>query len=173
MRNEAKQEQEEVYSQEVEVSKDRNLERLFRLYVGENAEKFMPLFRYHTNLLDKKFPLSFNLMACLLTIVWLFYRKLYLTGIALLLIPTVVYTIFPDLPGFPAGGFAGMIAVIANSYYASIAIKEIRKIESMDISNQEKDLLILEKGGTSIGGALVGVAIYGAIIFATYLSLSS
>ena len=167
------QEQEETYSQEAELSNDRSLERLFRLYVGENAEKFMPLFREQVSHAGKKQPFSFNFMSALLPIVWFFYRKMYVQGVIILLVPLGVYTVFPDLPSLSSGVFIAVFGLFSNSYYTYHVLGKIRKIEALDLTDQEKDIRLAETGGTSLVGMGLGLFIVCALLYSIFQTASA
>lgn len=56
-------------------------------FVGSNGERYYNLFRKHEK---KKLFFHMNWSACILTIYWMFYRKMYVEGILYLLLTKVV-----------------------------------------------------------------------------------
>jgi Protein of unknown function (DUF2628) len=135
-----------------EFSSVNSKERLLKLFVGPNADTFL---KVHYDLNANKFPKSFNWVAFLFPMPWLFYRKMYLWGIALLLIPTILYTVFPDLPDVNIA-VGGIFLIMGNRFYIESATKKIKKIEALGLSPEELDERIRNTGGVSKAGAIFG-----------------
>ncbi|MEP3246155.1 MAG: DUF2628 domain-containing protein [Sneathiella sp.] len=142
------------------------------MFVGDNADKFLPLYheRYSSASGGKrKSSFQFNFMAAFLPLVWFFYRKMYLHGAITILVPVVIYTLFPGLPAVSTGLYAVLFGVVSNHLYVIHAVRAIRKIEKLDIPADEKDLRIMEAGDTSLlaaglGGLIIVVLTASAII---------
>lgn len=142
--------------------KSRNEEELFRSFVGENADKFVEIYRdtMSESRGGKAFSVnSLNWMVLFLPTAWFFYRKMYLYGAGLIIIPALIFVLFPDLPNSTIFGATGVLIIFSNRIYVSYAVNKIRKIESLDLSPHEKDFRILEQGDTSFIGAIIGAVI--------------
>lgn len=142
-------------------------EELFRTYVGPNADRFMKVYRGQTG---GKPALSFNWVVLLAALPWLFYRKLYLVGIAVLLVPIILVVIFPNLAGVGSIGVASALAVSANMIYVTFAIRRIGKLKAQNLSPDELTNRLRRAGGTSPAGAGFGTLIVLSIVALPFLN---
>lgn len=146
-------------------------DRLLRLFVGPNADKFLQIHRRMEDAKSKKrggFFYGLNWIVLFVPIVWYFYRKMFLAGAAILLVPPILILVFPALATVSTGGLVGMLVVLSNRWYVERAIRKIRKIEELGLPSDERDARIRQSGGTSKFGAFLGSLIYVAI-FALFL----
>ncbi|WP_025899422.1 DUF2628 domain-containing protein [Sneathiella glossodoripedis] len=152
-----------------DFSSEYSRERLFRLFVGPNAEIFLQL---NNDLNANKKPKSYNWVAFFFPIPWLFYRKMYLWGLAILLVPVILYTVFPDLPD--ASIAIGVVfLLLGNQFYVESANKKIKKIEALGLSPEERDERIRSTGGVSKTGAIFGGIIMLSLIAIVVLNYSA
>lgn len=131
-------------------------EDLFRLFVGPNAEKFLRIYRAQK---EKKHATSFNWVVLFASLPWFFYRKLYVVGACILLLPIILIVIFPNLSGVSTTGIAVALALLANSLYVQIAQRRIKKVKALNLPPAERDQRIRKAGGTSPAGAVFGALI--------------
>lgn len=149
---------------------ERSDAELLRLFVGPNADKFL---RIYNAQLKEKDAFSFNWVVLIATLPWLFYRKLYVVGIGLILLPVILVLIFPDLARVGTMSFAGVMAVTANSIYVHIALRRIKKLKALNLPPAERDERIRNAGGTSPAGAVFGTLIVASMIALAFLDQTS
>ena len=136
------------------------------LFVGEKrAEKFNQLYRTYE---DKGHVIGWNWAAFLFGPIWLFYRKLNLEGMLLIMIPLLLWLIHP----YAVTGallFYLPLYIFANQYYLYRAERQIYAIEKTGLPTAERDHLIRIRGGGSIRGALAGLLIltglFGGVLY--------
>ena len=154
---------------------ERSERELLRLFIGRNAEPFLRI--HDANSKPGKFKwagwASVNFAAGFLGLPWFFYRKLYLEGAALLIIPIVIIFLLPGIEDKIRISTTGAMLAIANYYYVTRALAKVRKIESLHLSDMERDARITEAGGTSIAGAVLGTLIILGVIATIFLSPNS
>lgn len=140
---------------------------LMALFIGPKSDSFLKI--YDANK-DKKKRFKWagwagvNLIAGLFPLPWFFYRKLYLEGAALLLIPVVLVFLFPEIMNTAQISLGGAIAAMANQYYVQRSTKKVQAIERLDVSIEERDSLLQSRGGVTIFGAIFGVIILCSLI---------
>ena len=108
-------------------------ERLFNLYVGDNAERFLAVYRTQQ---QGGIGIFLNWAVVLFGSVWFFYRKMYLAGIAYLLVP----------------GFA-------DALYVARARRLIAKAEREIADPALRESWIERQGGFSLAGLMIGIAV--------------
>lgn len=144
-------------------------EELLRAFCGPNAEPFV---RIHRAQESGKRKLSFNWVVLLAALPWFLYRKLYLYGIAIVLIPIVLVVVFPDLAGVSFAGAVGALAALSNSLYVQSATRRIGKLKALNLSPEELVERVKDAGGTSPVGAAFGAAVVASAIALPILSQS-
>jgi hypothetical protein len=154
-------------SESVEAQSD---EDLFRLFAGPNADKFIKSYRAQVT---KEYAFSLNWPVFFVPLPWLFYRKMFLIGILILMVPIILVTVFPALSGVSTAGMVGGLAVSANSIYVWAAIRKIEKIKIQNLVPIERDARIRTIGGTSKTGAAFGALIIAAIFALPFLNLAA
>jgi len=125
-------------------------DELFAIFVGKNVEKF-----------TKK--RSYNFAVIIADLPWFMYRKMFLLGVASILIPITIALLFPDLSRINFF-YTVALASSANPIYAWHAKRKVAKIMNMDISVEEMKQRAQKTGGTSVAGAIFGTLITGALI---------
>ena len=141
-------------------------EELLRLFIGPNADKFIVVYRAQQ---QKSNKVSFNWVVFFASLPWFFYRKLYLIGVCVLLVPVVLITVFPDLADVASIGIAAGLAFSANMIYVWIALRRINKLKALGLPPDELKERIQRTGGTSPAGAAFGVLIFLSIIALQFL----
>ncbi len=137
-------------------------EELFELYVGPNARRFLNL--YHALVDGYGRAWSFNWAVFFAGIPWFFYRRMYLPGVGILLVPIVLAFLIPTYAPAISIGLAASMAFWANRYYVSTAIARIDRIKALGLSEEERNDRISEAGGVSAAGAAFGAAIILALV---------
>ncbi len=105
---------------------------------------------------------SWNWPAFLVAPAWLFYRKMYIYGIALMVFNTIIGNALSLVLSLAVGA---VIGVFAN--YAYMNHLEALALEAKKLTGETKDAFIREKGGTSTVAVLVSFAISMAISMVT------
>jgi hypothetical protein len=147
----------------------RNEESLVRLFIGRNAEKFMGLYRSQVM---GKHQTSLNWAALFFPTTWFLYRKMWLWGAGIIILPIVFLTLFPDLARFGNSGLAIACGVSANTLYVQTARNRIAAIERRDLAEAERDMLIAKAGGTSVGGLIFGILLTAALFSLALASMA-
>lgn len=145
-------------------------EELFCLFVGPNAGKFIRTYRAIVEGDGRAW--SFNWVVLLAGLPWFFYRRMYLAGIGMLIVPLLLAVLFPGFAQAGIPGFAAVLAVMANRWYVTTAISRIDRIRALDLPQDEQAKRIYLAGGVSIAGAAFGALIVLALavlpLFATH-----
>ncbi|MDJ0931333.1 DUF2628 domain-containing protein [Breoghania sp.] len=136
-------------------------ESLLRTFIGPNADKFLQL---HEKKQVRKRAWRFNWTAFFFTLPWLFYRKMYLYGIVVLLIPILIALIFPRLSSSSGLGLAVAIGMQGSGFYLDAVRRRIGKIEALGLPAAERDDLLRERRGVSAIGASFGALIVIALM---------
>jgi len=134
-----------------------NDEELFCLFVGPNASKYIKTYRAIVEGDGRAW--SFNWVVLLAGLPWFFYRRMYLAGIGILILPILLAVLFPGFAQAGIPGFAAVLAVMANRWYVNTAIARIDKIRALDLPPDEQAKRIYLAGGVSIAGAVFGAVI--------------
>ena len=145
----------------------RDERHLLALFIGPNSDSFLKIYDADNDT-TKRFKwrgwAGINLVAGLIGLPWFLYRKLYIEGAALILIPIVLAFLLPDLMDKVQLSLSGVIAVLANQYYVHRSSKKVKAIESLDTPTEERDALLQSRGGVSIFGAIFGTIILCSIV---------
>lgn len=134
-------------------------EERLRAFIGPNADRYLDLKSSQQKWGFKKVCWT----ALLFPVAWLFYRKLYIEGIAILLIPIAIVILFPQLSN---ANFAisGAIAVMGTTYYLGRAETKINAITAAGLPREDEETLLRKAGGVSRAGAGFAMLIYAAAI---------
>lgn len=113
-----------------------------------------------TALVTWSWPVSF------VTFVWFFYRKQYIWGAAVILLPVIASLLF----GFAgAGGMAIVFACSAKSLYVRTALRRILKADDLGLAGDERVDYLRRAGGVSVVAAvfagLLLALFYAAMIY--------
>lgn len=145
-------------------------EKLLKLFIGKNIEKFLPIYHAQRDKKKKK-PRSYNWIVLLTPLPWLFYRKMFLFGILLLLVPVLIAVLIPSISNLSYAGIAGALCVSANSIYVWFSLRKIRKLKALDLTPDELEERVIAEGGTSVVGAVFGVLIIVSAIAIPFLGI--
>ncbi|NQW10292.1 MAG: DUF2628 domain-containing protein [Alphaproteobacteria bacterium] len=132
---------------------------LLRVFVGPNADYFEKLYLKTGRNPEKKYKLTWNWAALLITFAWFFYRKMYLVGILFLALPIVAAIMIPQLPNSIGVMPAFFAATFANSFYLHHAVATVRQIRATAPPLDEQERTVAAMGGTSVVGLVVGLVI--------------
>ena len=124
--------------------------------IGTKQEFYVPKFSQMKQL-NKK--MTWNWPAFFIGPVWLFYRKMYNYGLALMLLNIVVDSIMPAAISIAV---AAVVGAFANYIYMDYLEKQSLQMKSM--TETTKEAFIKEKGGTS------GIAILVCFVISALLS---
>ncbi|MGE5538747.1 MAG: hypothetical protein ACM30I_09010 [Gemmatimonas sp.] len=107
--------------------------------------------------------------AFLLGFVWMFYRKIYIWGALLFLLPIVAAVVF-GTSGM--AGLAGVLGVLGKRMYVEAGLSRISKANALGLTGQERTDYLSRAGGVSwIGGGLALFILIGMIAISVAASL--
>lgn len=125
-----------------------------RLYLGENPDPYITLWdRIRAS--GHPFVWSWNWWGLLFPVPWLFYRKLWPVGAALVLLPVLLDAMI----GFGSRSGILMAALVAANGKALVverAERKIRAVNALDLMSQESIERLRRAGGVSRPGAVIG-----------------
>lgn len=147
------------------------IEQRLDSFIGLHSDEYL---EYYQELYQKKsagalghwhwVPFAFSIS-------WLFARRRYLTGLALLLLTLGLHVLLPGGPGIALGiavialgcGFAG------RPLYVALALRKIEQIEARRLWPVQRDTQLHRAGGVSIIGAAFGTILWVCTMAAPYL----
>ncbi|NQW00483.1 MAG: DUF2628 domain-containing protein [Rhodospirillales bacterium] len=148
---------------------------LLDLFIGKNSAPFLNVYKAMQS--EKRFKWTgwsgINFVAGLFAFPWFFYRKLYLEGAALILIPVLLSFLFPEFMDKARLGLTGVLMILANRYYMEQSLKKVRAIDALEIPVEERDALLRSRGGVSLAGGIFGAVIFCALIGLFFLEASA
>jgi uncharacterized protein DUF2628 len=102
--------------------------------------------------------------------VWFFYRKMYVLGATVVLVPILLSHLF----GFVGvGAVWGTFSSMAHRFYMESALRRIAKADALGLAGEERADYLHRAGGVSrVGGGLAAV-IYGGLLLIVVLALAS
>lgn len=120
---------------------------LLKAFIGNNYEK----------LTTRKFNFSGFFFSSL----YMFYRKMFITGLLITLASSIISNFYPAA----ALLFAIVVGLTVNNIYLKYANKEIEKIKATNPGKSFEELKTIcsKKGGTSGAGIFLGILISGAV----------
>lgn len=136
-----------------------------RLYLGENPEPYISLWERIRNG-GHPFVWSWNWWGVLFPVPWLFYRKLWSVGAALVLLPVLL----DAMTGFGSKAglvMAALVAAIGKPLVIERAERKVRAVNALDLLSQESIGRLRLAGGVSLPGAVIG-----ALLMVSSLSLA-
>lgn len=137
-----------------DLSSTRDEKSLVQLFIGKNAERFIPY--YHE---PKR--TSWNWVAFFFATIWLMYRKMYVHAFIVFLLPFALVLVFPDLASGSFVGIGVAFAMLGNRMYVDHAKAKVRKVEQKygHLPVSERDEIIRKMGDVSVGGAILATLI--------------
>lgn len=143
-------------------------------YIGPNAEKFRPAWDQQRAVILKKgygFTWTFCWPALLVSYVWFFYRKQWILGGLLLVLPVLIVIVYPAASG-AFGGVGLAMATMAKSFYLQDIIPKIAKIRAAQPDAAIRAASLAASGGTSKLAAMLSAIFAAASIAALIFSLA-
>jgi hypothetical protein len=148
-----------------------NSERIaadLKIFFGPRAEIFLNTYdkmvaHQKTNVFTWSWP------GFLLAFVWFFYRRLYIWGAALILVPIVLAVLFPSLTG---GGMA-YIGIIAKSIYVQAGLSRIRKADTLGLQGAEREDYLRRAGGVSLTAGILAGILYVLFVAAAFYEIAN
>lgn len=138
----------------------RDEELLLRLFIGPNADTFIDVYRA---LVEGRSKTSLNWAAVFVPTIWFFYRKMWLWGAGITVVPAIFFTFFPDMSRFAAIGLAVACGITANSLYVDMARKHVAAIKRRAQPEEARNAQIAKAGGISVAGLLLGLLLTTAL----------
>lgn len=149
-------------------------EKYYRLYFGRNADYYMSVLYQFDN--GKKFV--FNFFAFIFGLMWFMYRKMFLVFLIVWLVTIFqgqIETICIEKYNVTAEGknlillfstllWGTVFGFFGNKWYVNQADKVISKVVELDISEDEKELLIAQKGNITFIPHLLIILILSIIV---------
>ncbi len=136
-------------------------DKLLASFIGNNYDK----------IINNKFSLS----ACFLCVWYLFYRKIYLISIIIMIISFVIGLFLPVLSGVYTIILMVCSGLLFNKLYVKYAKKKIDKIKVENTNMAEDDLIKLagQKGGVSTKALIIYIILYVVITIIYFAILLS
>ncbi len=146
----------------------------WELFVGPNSDYYISNWKK----MKRGKWLSFNLAACFFVGFWMIYRKMYLLGLAMFLLPfgqsylegflVETFNLYHTQMYWSIGldvFVAIVIGLVANGLYMKKAERTIQKIEKNHLGSSNHEMKIQNAGGTS--PLFLGMAV---LVFVAYYS---
>jgi hypothetical protein len=118
---------------------------------------------------NRIFPMTWSWPVFFGAFIWFFYRRMYLMGAVLILVPIVL-----SLLAGPSAGGGGMVvfAIGAKTVYVQTALSRILKADAQGLAGAERSDYLRRAGGVSlVAGVLAGLlyaAFFGLAILGIY-----
>jgi hypothetical protein len=137
-------------------------------YFGPRAEAFLKTYdklRSGPNP-SRGFVLTWCWPIFLVSFVWLFYRKRYVEGVVLALLPVVSEMVL----GFSGGGVLWIVVAIgAKSYYVQIALARVVTADDLGLVGEKRLDYLRRAGGVSVvAGTIAGLVLAGLLAAIAY-----
>ncbi len=140
-------------------------------FIGPNADKFRAIWdKQRTLMLNKGRGIAwgFSWPVFFTSFVWFFYRKQWLIGAVLILLPIVVVLLMPRVTG-AMGGIGIALAMMSHSLYLQDSMARIAKIRTAMPVGAERNALLASTGGVSrlaagISGAFFALSVIGLFV---------
>lgn len=117
-------------------------------------------------------PARWHWPAFLVTVPWLFYRKLYAGGLILVTVPVVLNLVVPGGLFLGWALIAALVAgLFARRWYLDHARRQIVRAYRTFADEPSRNAFLRQAGGISIPGAILGLAIEVATVAATLSGL--
>jgi hypothetical protein len=140
-----------------------------RGFFGQRADKYLAIYE-KMRASNKSFVQTWNWVVFFTSFPWFFYRKMYVAGALVIVVPTLLAYLF----GFTGNvGAAIGVAMSANYFYVHAAIKRVSKADALGLVGQERQEYLRRAGGVSVvagvlSGSLFALAVV-ALVFSAYL----
>lgn len=134
---------------------------MFRLFVGDNSDRVIEIFRAQEK---GEIGIFLNWAVILFGSVWFFYRKMPFMGGLYFVIPILVFIIFPRNSVIFFLLYNPMVAGVADALFVWKARRCINRSEVMFSDQEQREAWIERKGGYSMLGLLLGVGVEGGML---------
>lgn len=137
-------------------------------FFGPRAERYLRLYEEIRSRPFKKrhsVP-SWNWGVFVASFVWFFYRKQYILGASILLVPFIVSLFI----GSVGAGVYIVFAIYANTWYVQSAIGRIAKADKLGLVGEERSDYLRRAGGVSKIGGGIAAFIYFLLLSLTILA---
>jgi hypothetical protein len=144
-------------------------------YIGPNAEKFRTAWEKQRAVTLKKgggFSWSFCWPALFLSFVWFFYRKQWLAGAILIILPIILVALFPTISG-ALGGVAIALSMMAKSLYLQDILPKIAKITAATPVGAARQTALASAGGTSKLAGIISLIFLAVALVGAGLSVAN
>ena len=130
-------------------------------FFGAKADRFLKIYE---KMRSRRGWIRGNSAAAALGFVWFFYRKMYLTGALLIVVPIVLAYVLPigDIGG--GVGSSVLTGMYADRAYLAHAINRIRKARELDLHGEGRVAYLRHAGGASLPAGIVAGLIYAGMI---------
>jgi hypothetical protein len=136
-------------------------------FFGPRSQHFLPVYEKMLANRSRAFPLSWSWAVFLGSFVWFFFRKMYLLGAGLVVLPIILGLV---IGGTGGGGVMVSFALFAKPLYVRTALVRISKADQLSLTGAERDDYLQRAGGVSIvAGVLAGI-LYAALLAMLILS---
>lgn len=128
-----------------------------RTFFGPRAERFLPIYeKFRSN--PKGQPFTWNWVVFFTTFPWFFYRKMYATGAAIVLVAVAASVLFSNSTGGSVGAVV-FLALTANALYVQIGIRALQKADALELVGAQRAEYLRCAGGVSVtAGTLAGIS---------------
>lgn len=117
-------------------------------FFGPKAERFLAKYeKLRRGFGRGKLFFSWNWAVFFLNFAWFFYRKMYLCGVLILVLPLVLGLLLPEGPG--GAGLVLAFALFADHWYVTHALKQVIKANALGLQGAERAAYLQERGGVS------------------------
>lgn len=133
-----------------------------RLYLGPNPEPYVAFWdRARASI--HPFVWSWNWWGFLFPVPWLFYRKLWAVGSAVVLLPALLDAL-SDFGSKAGIGLAALVAAGGKALVVERAERKVRSIDTLGLASQDSIDRLRRAGGVSTPGAVIGVLLMAALL---------
>lgn len=136
-------------------------------FIGPNAHRFQKTWENYSALLngEKRALFSWCWPGFLFGFAWFFYRKQWLAGGVLLVIPIILAMLSSSTAGM--SGMAVAMGVVGKTIYLMTANQRIHKLREQRLSPTDYQRALKKEGGVSVLGGIIG----GTIVLLAILSI--
>ena len=128
-----------------------------RLYLGPNADAYLAV-RDRSRRLGQPITWSWNWWGLLFPVPWLFYRKLWAIGAALIVLSVLLEALVGN--GTKSGlVVAALIGVLGMPLVLERAERKVREVDRLGLVSQASIDRLRKAGGVSVPGAVIGAAL--------------
>jgi hypothetical protein len=142
-------------------------------FIGPNPDKFRATWDKQREMILSKgsgIAWSFCWPFLFLSFVWFFYRKQWLMGVVLIVVPLIFAFFLPSVTG-AFGGIGIALAAMAKSAYLQDAMAKIAKIRVSIQDDAGRQTALAAAGGVSWPAALISGGVLAASLAAVVLTM--